>query len=702
MRSIIGFVVAALSLLGASDAQTSSDTPVTVASAATLDSTVLIIAPDEYSASTASLGLQGYGIPFENLLVPQAGIDLPSMNSSASHGNYGGIIVIGSVSYNYDGNWHSALTNAQWTTLYEYQANFHVRMVRINEYPGPRFGASAIAGGCCDNGVEQLVSITDTSDFVTANVKINAGLSTKGLYHVPATITDTSTTRQVAEFGTAQGFSSKSVAAVINNFNGREQFVWFLSWAPDWSQTSAFLQHTHIHWMTRGLFLGKRKIHLGCQIDDIQLHAELYYPAGQLFKIRADDLDAHVNWQNNLKTRLPAGSDFRLELAHNGNGDIIAATGGNGNEQNVCVPDYAVDPEIPPNTPLEWVKPPGTGTDLWPAEFVEYGWSLSCAKRDAFAKWFLNKDNLNQFAHLSHTFTHLSLNNATYHDASREIHFNQAWMAQMGIDKATRFSAHGLIPPAITGLHNADVIKAWLDNGISYVVGDNTRVPLRNPSNKFWPLISTVAANGYDGLVILPRFATTIYYNCDTAECTTMEWVNTSGGSGGFSDLLAQAKNDNTRYLLSLMSDPYMFHQANLRQTDMPTITVGDQTGKMSLVMSWVETITQEMTRLTNWPITSLKHDDIAQYFLNRKGVDDCHPKLSYTFSDNGLSIKSITITADGNQCSTPIPVTIPSGSVTSSGGSATADQVGTEPPIQWVKLSGSPVTLTLSQTVSL
>jgi hypothetical protein len=120
---------------------------------------------------------------------------------------------------------------------------------------------------------------------------------------------------------------------------------------------------------------------------------------------------------------------------------------------------------------------------------------LTCAKRDAFATWFLNTDNLNQFAHLSHTFTHLELNNATYHDASREIHFNQAWMAQMGMDKVTRFSAHGLIPPAITGLHNAEVIKAWLDNGIYYVVGDNTRVPLRNPSNKFWPLISTVAAN---------------------------------------------------------------------------------------------------------------------------------------------------------------------------------------------------------------
>ncbi|KAH7114757.1 hypothetical protein B0J13DRAFT_488082 [Dactylonectria estremocensis] len=692
MRSYLSFVVAALGLLGASDAQ---------ASTATLDSTILIIAPDDYSASTASLGLQGYGIPFENLLVSQAGTDLPVMNSSASHGNYGGIIVIGSVSYDYAGSWHSALTDAQWTALYAYQADFNVRMVRINEYPGPSFGASAISGGCCGSGVEQLVSITDTSSFATANVKKNAGLSTIGLYHVPATITDSNTTRQVAEFGTSTGFSSKSVAAVINNFQGREQFVWFLSWAPDWSQTSAFLQHTHIHWMTRGLFLGKRKIHLSCQIDDVQLSTGLYYPAGQEFKLRTGDLDAHVKWQVSLNSRLPAGSDFRLELAHNGNGDIISVTDNEAASQGVCKPNYAVDYESPPDTPLEWVKPPGTGTDLWPSEFVKYGWSQACAKRDTLASWFLKTTNLNQFAHLSHTFTHEELNNATYRDAAREIQFNQAWMAQMGIDKATRFSAHGLIPPAITGLHNADVIKAWVDNGIYYVVGDNTRSPLRNPGSKFWPLISTVAANGYDGLVIVPRYATTIYYNCDTAECTTMEWIQTSGGQGTFSDLLAQAKKDNTRYLLSLMSDPYMFHQANMRQIDMTTITVGDQTGKLSLVTSWTETIAQEMTRLTNWPITSLKHDDTAQYFLNRKAVDDCHPKLSYAFSDDGMSIKSVTVTANSNQCGVPIPVTIPSGSVSASSGSVTADQVGSEPPIQWVTLNGSPVTLSLSAPIT-
>jgi hypothetical protein len=42
------------------------------------------------------------------------------------------------------------------------------------------------------------------------------------------------------------------------------------------------------------------------------------------------------------------------------------------------------------------------------------------------------------------------------------------------------FSSKGLIPPAITGLHNGDAIKAWHDAGIQNVVGDNTRPSLMN------------------------------------------------------------------------------------------------------------------------------------------------------------------------------------------------------------------------------
>ncbi|RGP77981.1 extracellular serine-rich [Fusarium longipes] len=673
----------------------------------TVDSTVLILGKDDYACESASSGLQGYGIPFEKVLVPKDGFVMPTLNSTSDKGNYGSIIIVDAASYQYDSGWASAITQDMWNMIFEYQLHFNVRLVRINEFPNAQFGVTTAGDGCCSDqdGTEpQLVSLTSTSDFPSANLKADAGLSTKGIYHYPATITDPTIAKQIARFGPGGGYTSDTVAGVINKFtDGREQLVWFLGWAHEWSPTTAFLNHAHVHWMTRGVFVGKRKVHLNAQIDDVQLSTGLYYSVSgeKEFKIRTDDLNAHVDWQYSINARLPKGSEFWLEFAHNGNGDIIGATAQSGSDQ-VCVPNTAVD-YVTTDTPLEWVKPPGTGTNKWSDEFVygHYPWSQTCAKLDNFASWFLNKDNLNHFAHVSHTFTHLELNNATYQDASREIDFNRAWMKQMGIDQAARYSPNGLVPPAITGLHNADVIQAWLDNKITFVVGDNTRPVLQNQQNPFWPLISTVESNGYNGLVIIPRFATTIYYNCDSAECTTKEWIDTSSAKGDFSDLIAQARVENSRHLLSLHADPYMFHQANMRVADMPERTVGNYTARMSLVTTWVETVTQELMRLTDWPITSIKHDDIAQYFLNRKTLDACNPRLSYGYSADGKSITHVTVSADNNSCSVPVPVTV-TGGASVSGAVSKLDILGSEPAIQWVQLTGSPVKLTLASAIAL
>jgi hypothetical protein len=208
--------------------------------------------------------------------------------------------------------------------------------------------------------------------------------------------------------------------------------------------------------------------------------------------------------------------------------------------------------------------------------------------------------NRDAFAHMSHTFTHLNLNNATYDDAAKEIIFNQAWLKQLGLD-AGKFSPAGLIPPAITGVHNGDVIKAWLDNGITNVVGDNSRPVLMNPDNVHHLLHSTVESNGLAGLNIMPRWPTAIYYDCDTQLCTTQEWTDTSAGTGKFADLLAFERDVTTRYLFGLRHDPYMFHQANMRATGVGSYKVGSQTVN-SLLQIWVETVVQEMTRLTAWP----------------------------------------------------------------------------------------------------
>ncbi|KAL2205624.1 hypothetical protein CC79DRAFT_1343812 [Sarocladium strictum] len=669
------------------------------AAPSTVESTILIFAPDQYQASNAVSGLNAYGIPSEAIIVPKEGITLPTLKSSAADGNYGGIIVMNSVTYEYDGNWRSAITDAQWTVIHQYQKDFNVRMVRLGDSPSTSSGTSA-AGGAAGGVDEQFFSFTDTSDFPTAGLKQGATVSSKGFWHVPGQITDTSTTRRIAKYHPSGDFTSDTVAAVINNFDGREQMVFFIPHASDWSQTSNFLQHAFVHWITRGLFVGKRKVHLSMQVDDVQLGTDMYFPQGVTVKIGTSDLQDHITWQQGLSARLPAGSDIVLELAHNGNGDIIAACD-LPNADQVCDPDEAVDYPYPPDTPLEFQKPLGSGTDIWPPALQTYPWTKACCQTDPFAAWFLTPANRDAFAHLSHTFTHQELNNATYNDADREIHFNQDWMAQMGIDQAARFSPKGLVPPAITGLHNGDAIRAWMDNGLESVVGDNTRPVLRNQDNKYWPLISNVANNGYAGLVIIPRFATMIYYNCHTPECTTKEWEDTStGASGGWQGLLDLSRTDNTRNLLALQADPYMFHQANMLR-GATTMTIGTQTGRLSILMAWAETVVQELIRLTTWPVTSLTHDQTAKYFVDRMTLDACEPRLTYQYATSGSSIASVTLRTKNNNCGVPVPVTLPQGQATVSGGQSSSDQVGDEPLIVWVTMAGSPVVLQLSSPVT-
>ena len=65
-----------------------------------------------------------------------------------------------------------------------------------------------------------------------------------------------------------------------------------------------------------------------------------------------------------------------------------------------------------------------------------------------------------------------------------------------------------------------------------------------------------------------------------------------------------------------------MFHQANMRSADMPSFTVGDQTSTMSLMEIFVETLAQEMMRLTTWPMISLKQNDLGVQFENRMALE--------------------------------------------------------------------------------
>ena len=671
---------------------TSSASTSAVAGSLNVQSTILVIARDAASASSASSGLNGYGIPFQILLVPQAGVALPALNSS-SGGNFGGIIVASQVSYDFGGgNYQSGLTSDQWNQLYAYQTTYGVRMVQFDVYPGPLFGATAL-GGCCGTGVEQLISFTNTTGFTQAGIKTGAGVSTQGLYHYPATISDPTTTWQIAQFAAGGTFQQASTAAVINNFSGRQQMVFFIGWATDWSPTSNFLQHAYITWMTRGLYAGYRRVNFNTQIDDMFLITDIYSPNGTQYRVTTADMNQIASWVPKIQAKMPAGSSYFPEIGHNGNGNVEQAEGDN--DDPACNPGSIEYGDII-DTPLEFVKPLGSGTNQWPLTPLTYQITSQCIRKDPLEVWFTSTTNRDKFMHISHTHTHLELDNATYSDALKEIQFNQAWLKQTGI-AAGKFSSGGLIPPAITGLHNGDVLQAWTNAGLTHCVGDNTRPVLRNQQNFMWPYITSAASDGFSGYVVLPRWATRIYYNCDTPACTTLEWINTSAGSGSFQDLLNTELADTMRHTFSLYHDAYMFHQANLRSAGLASITINGVSSKISIFQAWVETMVQEFARLVTWPMITVKQDDLAKSFLARQTRDACNYGMSWTTTNN--QITGVTVTANGNTCAEVIPITVP-GTVTNTQGFKT-EKIGSDPLTIWVKLSGATTSFTLTTPIS-
>ncbi|GES57607.1 extracellular serine-rich protein [Aspergillus terreus] len=658
---------------------------------------ILVIARDSASAKVASSGLNGYGIPFTTLLVPQSGVQLPALNSS-SGGNFGGIVVAGEVSYDYGNTtgYQSALTTDQWNQLYAYQLAYGVRMVQYDVYPGPNFGATAVGGGCCDTGVEQLISFSDTSDFATSGLRTGAGVSTQGLWHYPATISNTTTTKEIAKFAANSVTSGETTAAVINNFSGREQMAFFIGFDTTWSATSNYLQHAWITWITRGLYAGHRRVNLNTQIDDMFLETDIYYPNGTIFRITTKDMDGIANWIPTITAKMNAGSSYFVEVGHNGNGNLEASSSTDAG-YTACN-GGGIEYDSPPDTPLEWVKPLGTGTNLWPATPTSYNWTTACTQMDDLLLWWTTVENRDKFGHISHTFTHLEQNNATYSDVVKEISFNQAWLKQTGLDTAKYFTANGIIPPAITGLHNGDALRAWWENGIKNCVGDNTRPALLNTQNDMWPYFTTTAADNFDGMQVNPRWATRIYYNCDTPACTVQEWIDTSAGSGDFQTLLDTEKADTMRHLFGLHHDPYMFHQANLRNADTTPITVNGVSGQYSIFQAWVETQVQEFVRLVEWPLVTVTHADMSAGFLSRYNRDQCNYSLSYAIANK--QITGVTVSANGNTCSEPIPVTFPVAPTSTLG--FTTEQLGSDPLTVWAQLSGSPVTFTLSTPIAL
>ncbi|KKY22648.1 putative extracellular serine-rich [Phaeomoniella chlamydospora] len=695
-------------------------------------STALIVGTTNDDGSDSTYILDGYGIHYEKAILTKKGDQLPALET-AGGGNYGLLIMVASVPF---------LEDSQWSSLYEYQEKYGVRMIQLNVYPSSDFGVELYKA--CNNATDMqelnIVSEVAQAEFPTAGLR-QTNLSTEGLFHCPANILseNASTTTAFLQFQPTDYYPNVSVAGVINRLDtGREQMAMFMS-SGNWSTTATYCNHIWVQWGYRGLYQGRRRLFLGTQVDDLFLTTTIYN-SSEGFRVRPADLEAHINFTQQINERLNVsnpGSDYFTEFGFNANGNIAFEFGiweSNVSTYSCAGPLFTSWEE--PSTGLEYKKPLGTGTSSWP-KHPTFDWTAECVFLDPLARFFVNETNRDSFGLVSHTFTHLNLDLATYHDVLREISYNLLFAELMNFTNAMKFSGSGLIPPAITGMHNGDALRAFSDNGLWNAIGDNTRPVLRNPQNFHWPRMTDMEINGFSGYQITPRFSTRIYYNCDNMECDVDQCVTTADckKAQGMEGLLTIERKFQPNYMIGLFHDPYMFHQPNLRQTDVEEFSLGSETGKFSLLAMWVHTIVDELVRLVDWPIVSLKHDHIAMEFNNRMTSDACSPWIQYhtsKLSNGSMAITSVTVRARGgkitgssggvvsittdpkynNTCAVPIPVTIPYNiTISATGTTNTTDttllvnemvdrglgyrveSIGNDPPTIWVRLDGDPVT---------
>jgi len=455
------------------------------------------------------------------------------------------------------------------------------------------------------------------------------------------------------------------------------------------SHIAFFASHLWISWSNYGMIDGYRRLYFQIQVDDYftdncfnssDCSMDLNAPH---YRTSVEDMENLAKWQKDLSSRMPKGSDVRSELAINGIHILIQAK-----HKQLIVQDWTDYPQYG----YEYKKPLGddVGSKRWGTDF-DTDWDDNILQeKDELYKYFKDPKHQDDFFWLTHTFSHQKLDFATYHDADTEMKLNIKMSKEpyLGMYDRPCYSPHSIVTPEISGLHNGDALRALKENGVNYAVGDTSRQDL-SPANFYLPFISNKTTSNFDGFIAIPRQPPQIYWDCSTIEENMKLYkerypdLNTDWNTHLDNEAVLHVKN-----FLKLRHDPYMFHEGNLRNADFPEVTIGEATGKFGMMQQWVERVNYEIQKYLNWPILTIKMDDLAQTYITKLEKEECQPQYTMIIDDATLKINEIKVTATTGECKVPLfairNAEFDKNSVDE------IEQIGYEPQTAWVKVSNT------------
>jgi len=229
------------------------------------------------------------------------------------------------------------------------------------------------------------------------------------------------------------------------------------------------------------------------------------------------------------------------------------------------------------------------------------------------------------------------------------------------------------------------------DNGIKYCVGDNSVAKLV-PANKYHAITTTVATNGYAGILIIPREAYDIDYDNSVPAELVDQFKTENSLNWDFETIMQLQVDYGMEKKTGFRHDAFMFHQANLRFFSYNDPQTGT-TRSVSLTTLWMERVLKQTLAYYDLPIVSPKFDATAKLWMDREAQDKCGFSADLEISNGKL------VAIHASSTST---CTVSLSGLSLSGSNVIVEQAGSEVTSYISMSAGSPQTISLSTPVSL
>ncbi len=595
-----------------------------------LEMKLLVLSADgtEPSFDAMTNLLDHLAVPYQPVILRNQPLPALSVNGQ---GKYQGIVLsTGSLTYYNGTSYVSALSAADWLAIETYMRDYNVRLASFYTFPEARYGLTYTSALSPTDASPGNVAMTAEGKAIFTYLNHSSPVNVASAYTYLATSTPAAgeTTTPLLTMG------GGIVGATHRKADGRE----YLALTMDHSRYLSHSMSLHygvINWVTRGVFIGQRRVYLTPQNDDIFLSSSLFVsnnpacrPGGLTndptfnddpcpsLRITAADLSALAAWQSRTRGN-PQYRYFKVAHAFNGFG---------------ATPEYGL-----------------TGDPL-----------LAEATRQK-----------STFNWLSHTFSHENLDcylpvpnsgictPATYANALAEIDKNKVIATTLGLSNDTL----SMVTPGISGLNNPNFMRAFYDRGMRYVVTDTSR-PGGLPAVPNTVILKSLQP----GVMMIPRRATNIFYNTATP-LVTANWSETDeynfmfgpngifriGGPGGppffstmqtYDQVIERESDAIILYMLRGENYQLMFHQANFYCYN----------GVNTLFTDLMEAVMRKWSAISKLQVGSLKQSTLGSRLKERLDL------LS-------SGVKGVYVPGVGVTLTAPRTVTVPLTGICNPGG---------------------------------